>query len=573
MRFTTLSLIPMLSGLGSVLLPASAAAYCPMGASDLGVVQYQWNAADMPVPVYLVAPAATVVGQDRDDVGRMIGRAVDQINRYGMSNLRMRFAGVRTAGAGAGEVGIFVNGSSNCNECGVGVAACTNFPTLDANHDVVNVNIRIVYNQLSCPTHDWQFYPDYAGCVPGACADDLQATLTHELIHAVGFAHSGNNGNCGPGDSGSEGVMSPAATASTEHRSLSRDDVSGLVALYGRLTATLDYHYSYDGGLSWTDGGLLGAETTFAAPGSVSKATEGEAELWIGHHAESSWLGYVQRMTFSTAAPAVGVGAQPTFHPASAALGDGTLMTARWVDETRTNNSKTLRWAWSTDSGATWAGVNAARNNADDVQSRRNGLALGYDPKTGRFVTAYVGDDNVDDASGNNCDDTQSSFMCDEIRLVSILADGTAQRHTDVGLRSVVAPQIACADSSDTHNCVLTWVSETANACVHWAHGRLDSAGSFIRHNDLSTGCYSGYGPVSVLYDPNESSRPWRIALTQEATGVDDRIYTFRKDSSTSAAWTDQRSFAVANGFRLLGDLGLVFTGATEKLSVVYARK
>lgn len=45
------------------------------------------------------------------------------------------------------------------------------------------------------------------------------------------------------------------------------------------------------------------------------------------------------------------------------------------------------------------------------MQSRRNGLALGYDPTTGRFVTAYVGDDNVDDANGNNCNDTQSSFQ------------------------------------------------------------------------------------------------------------------------------------------------------------------
>jgi hypothetical protein len=572
MRSTHLPLVILLAGLGVALPSSEAAAYCTIGASNLGLDQYQWDAADMPVPVYLVAPAATILGHDSDAVGRMIGRAIDQINRYGMSNLRLRFAGVRPTGAGVGEVGIFVNSTNNCSACGAGVAACTNFPTLDPSDNVINVNIRFVYNPTSCSTHDWQFYPDYAGCQPGACADDMQATMTHELLHAVGFAHSGNFGHCAPGDNGSEGVMH--VTGKSEHRNLSRDDIAGLVSLYGRLDATLDYHYSYDGGLSWSDGGVLGAQATFAAPGSVSKATEGEAEVWMGHHAASSWVGRVQAMTSAAVSPAVAVGALSTFHPVASALGDGTVVSARWVDATRTNNSKTLRWAWSTDSGATWAGADALRNDADTVQSRRNGLGVAYDPKTARFVAAYLGDDNVDDATDEACDDdAQPSYLCDEIRLVSILSDGTSQRHTDVGIRSAVAPQIACGDTTATNNCVLTWVSTTANACVHWAHGRLDGGGNFVRVNDLATDCYQGFGPVGVLHDPNEPARPWRIALTQEVVGIDDRIYTLRKDGSTAAAWTDQRSFAVANGFRVLGDLGLVFTGSAEKLVAVYARE
>ncbi len=561
---------------GCFLLAPNAEAYCTVGQANLGVPGYTFAAASLPVPVYLVDDGGNVFGQSPSAVARAVGRTVDVVNRYGMSAFTVRYGGVLTTAAAAVHAGpgIYLRENTSCNACG-GASACTLTPVVNGAGNVSKINIQLVYNAASCSGIDWQFYPDYAACVPGACADDFQAVLTHELLHAAGLAHCGSLGNCTPGDNGSEGIMSGnGGTQYTEQRYPSRDDVDGLIALYGRRFGTLDYHYSYDGGLSWTDGGLLGNTASRSPLGSVSTATDDETNLYFAYQAnQASYIPYSRSMDFSATSAVAQLGALAMLHPVPVAFGNGTLVAPRFVDSTRTNNSKALRWAWSENGGTTWSSADAVFGNGSNVRTRRNGLSAAFDPATSQFIAAYVGDNNLPDGNDTKCDDTVQGDMCDEVRIATLDPTTGEQHHTNLGVRTAVAPSIACGVTANLRNCVVTWVSTTANACVHWGHGRILGDGSFELYNDLSTGCIQGYGDVAVSYDDTEAANPWRISLTQEVVGNDNRIYTFRKGSGYSDAWVDQRSFVVSGGFRTSGGLGLLKNAlGTEKLQVMYLR-
>ncbi len=574
MRWTPTVMVAALCVAALASVSSHARAYCTVGQGNLGVAQYQFDPADLPAPVYLVASGNSVIGKNTSQVARAIGRAIDAMNRYGMSGFTLRFGGV-IASSAPGQKGIFIRPSSNCNVCS-GAAGCTNYPSVDGNGDVISVNVRLPYNQASCPGFDWEFYPDYAGCQPGACADDMQSVIMHELGHVAGLAHSGSAGNCTPGDNGREGMMSGSGNGGSsfaENRYPSRDDIAGLISLYGRRFATLDYHYSFDGGLSWGNGGLLGTLKTRSPLSSVSTATEGETSLFLAYHAlDSSWTPYSLEMTQSSTSALDKIGGLNVFHPQPVAYGDGTLVAARFTNETRNNNSKALRWAWSTDDGNSWQATLAQLNSGGTIRTRRNGLAAAYDPKTARFVAAYVGDENLSDGGGNACTDS-ANVMCDELRVVTFDPATGEQRHTNLGVRTATAPSMACGDTSSWRNCVISWVSTTGNACVHWGHSRVLADGSFELYNDKSTGCYAGFSAPVVTYDDTEPSAPWRMAMTQEMVNIDDRIYTFRKGSSYNASWTNQRSFAINSDFRILGGLGFLRTsGGNEKVQVMYIR-
>lgn len=561
----------------------TARANCPVGSANFSpaIPQYQISAASMPFPVYLVVPAAdsTIFGLSKTQVDRGVGRAVDLVNRYAMANVRFKYQGIISAVPNPAGSAVYIV-RNNCaatqppiDQCSGDAACVSPAPTVDGSGNVVRAYMRISYNAGVC-YDDWTFYPDQTTCVSGDCDDDLIGSFVHELIHVTGFAHSGTSGNC-TGDSGSVGSMNSPGTRYTDRRYLSRDDIDGLVALYGRPSGNLvDYHYSANGGTTWTDGALFGSSAAYGPVAQVAKATEGETETWVSYLSSASWVPRVRRQLYNSTASAISLSAN-SWQPTSIARGDGTIAVARFVDETANNNSRSLQFAMSDDAGASWSYVYAENDDSNTIQTRRHGLGLAFDPKTARFVAAYQGDDNLPDTgNGDACDEVVDGVLCDEIRIVSVETDGTDQGHTNLGIRSVVAPFVACGDTVSTHNCIVTWVSETGNSCLHWGYGHLNADGTFDLYNDQSQGCYYSSGPVGVAYDREEPGTPWRFSYGIEHA-YQDRVYIARKTSSYVSALNAPTYFTVANGFRVLGDIALLEDPSSTEvmLRTVYVRR
>ena len=558
----------------AITVAGPAAGFCPVNQANNGVDPYFWDAAGMPIPVYLVTGGATTwAGLNANAVGRAVGRTIDAINRNSLAAVRLRYAGKVNAKPNNAK-GIYLFTTSDCNNtCGTGVIACTHYPETQANGAVENIDVFMTYNPASCPQHNWAFYPNTATGV-----DDLQATMTHELVHALGLAHSGNNGHCV--DPGAIGVMAYGGSTTTEERHLSRDDAEGLISIYGRRFSELDYHYSYNG-LSWSNGSFLNNQYTLGPLSSTSTATAGESAQWLAYTPWTwppTFRTYVRSLTSTGATAVRPVGTQATYDAPAVAAGDGRIAVARFIGETPTNNSKRLQWAISNNAGTSWSFYNATRNNGNQIRTQRDGVTAAYDPRRERFIAAYVGDRNLSAPTVNTgqCADN-GTYKCDEMRIATINTNGTDQVHTDIRpngqtLRVAATPSIACADNGSAYNCVIAWVSNTGNACVHWGHARVNANGSFQLFNDLATGCYSGFSTPHVTWDASEPTKPWMLTLTQEGAGVNNqRIYTFRKANTVNSPWTDQRSFAVTTGFRIGGGIGGHGNGSVKN-NIIYER-
>ena len=538
-----------------------AEAYCTTYQSKGPAVGWEMDMSNGPIPVYLVSPNSTFVGLDSYDVGMLVGRAVDQVNRYGMSNFRLRWMGPLST-LPISAPGIYIAEDDIGSDAGLATPA--NFGGV-----IDRVLIRINNNSSF---NNWSFH-----AVNNGPTRDLQATVLHEFIHAAGLDHSGSNGACGIPDNGSMGVMAWGNQDHTEKRYLSQDDIEGLVELYGAPVYRVDYHYSFDGGLSWFDGGVLGAMGSFSPLSSISTATEGEDNLVFSILGLDFWIPLLRSMTSASFSPSEQLDAEPgrtSYHPTAMAQGDGIIMAVRFAEESRTENAKKLFFEYSTNGGASWTSKQAVRNNGFPIRTRRNGLAAAYDPKTQKFIAAYVGDDSMPSSLSTECGDG-ADWLCDELRVVTMSPSTRQQYVTRLGVRTATAPSIACGNTSTIRNCVITWVETTGDACIHWGHGRILSTGEFELYNDLSDGCYAGFSAPNVTYDANEPLKPWRMTFSQEHPFWDDRVWTLRKATNYNASWNDLNSFVVAgeDGFRILGGVGVLNqTNGLTKLQAMYVR-
>jgi len=581
MNKTYTSLLTSSLSLGLVLASsADAHAYCTWSDDPaLAKNAFTWNvgASDV-VPVYLIADG-TFHGLDSAEVSAALGRVVDSFNRYNDSNFKYWNGGILSTRPPQGSVwGVFIQ---EIFACEVNTAAAQ-IPTdkdgndveVARNNDPYQLDI-VINNQAGVGgcQHDWQLTPDFTPCGGALCPKLLQGTIAHELAHAAGLSH---NQTC---DGKGVGVLSPWGPGNmgggSEYLHLSRDDIEGLNSLYGRATYVIDYHHSDDGGLSWSDGALWSNRGSQSAISSVSTATAaGEDTNYFGaqRKLQSQYgdLCSIDEMSVDTSS-GVGGGNETTFHPTPVAYDGATIVAARFVNETFDSNLKRLQWAWSDDDGATWSEEDA-RVGPSAIATRRNGLAVAYDPNSTRFVTAYVGDNNNQLYSINRCSDAAPGD-CDEVRVVTRDMSSGDQQHTYLGVRTAVGPSLACADdAAQDYNCLLTWVDNTASACLHWGHGAIEADGSFTLLNDLSTDCRRADGPAFVTYDFDEPNTPWRLSFTKQVPGSDDRIFTLRKPKNYGVNWTDLRSFVVEGGFRIHGGMGVIGTGERSRLHAFYAR-
>lgn len=499
-------------------ISADAGAYC---------LENSWPAGS-PITVKLYDIDGLFVGLDADAAGRAVARALDNWNENGLAEVRMTYGGVTTSAGTWGDGIVLVRETSDCNKCIPGMTgspAC-NDPN-DTGGDRSDCNIWIEYNQNSCPQHNWGFYPNSTTGI-----DDFQAVVTHELGHCIGITHPSYCSDSG------KGVMGGGGSQFSDQRYVSRDDVQGLIAHYGRLSAVINYKESLSG-LSWSSGSPVISNSTYGPISSVTSASLGETTVWLAFldmsgSAERVKFRWGNNTGFTT--PAVVDSGNWSYDAPAVAKGIGTAFVTFTALEGASNNNKYVRYRFTTDGGSTWTSGYVA-DSGGSIRTRRDGLSAGYDPITDRFIIAYLGDDN--NASSFNCN--TGSSMCDEIRIFTIMRDGTSPNHSTTGIQSIDAPGIACADSG-TENCVLAWVDITGSACLHWGHGYVESDGDYVNYNDLSTECYIGYQTPYVAFQDTGTSYPYKLVLRQATNSV----YAFRKLSSLTAEWSDENSFVVS---------------------------
>lgn len=571
-----LSVVAVCLMLGTLGLSSGAHAYCKIGeATNLpggSVPQFVFDiSGDASIPVYLVAPNGTVLGQSPASVGNAIGRAVEAINRYSYSGARLSYEGQVSALPTSASYGIFIREDASCNACGTGTPiACTKPPLRKADPNFVqNILIHMIYNPGSCPQHNWAFYPDFSA------TDDIQAVVTHEILHALGLAHAGNAGNCPTKmqDVGSDGIMATFGSSFTDQRYLSQDDAEALIDLYGPRFGELDYQWSTDG-LTWTDGNLLNDQWSVSAVGSASTALGNETTMAFSYRAVIGyWVPQIQSMLLGAAGvPAHDLNTTPLWDPPAAANGNGILMVGALGLETETDRSKTVQFHRSADSGTTWSVFNNAT-----TQTVRDGVSIAYEPGTGRFVLTYLGDTSYNLSANLPC---TAGGNCDQVRFLTVKADGTGVRSTaltDAGgipIRSAAAPMVACGPASiGTNNCVVAWVATTANACINWGHFDVTASGTVTLFNILNSPCYPGFSPPFMMFENSTplDNKPFRMSFTQEGAGQNTTVHTLRKAVGAGTLWADPGSYTVTP-WRILGGYGGLMDGGNEMTRSIHLR-
>lgn len=573
---TAVVLVVLCTMLGTFAIAPTAHAYCKMGeATNLPggpVPQYVFDTTgDASIPVYLVVTNATVLGQTPANVGNAIGRAVEAINRYSYSGARLSYEGQVSTLPTSASYGIFVREDTKCSACGSGSPiACTKPPLRKADPKFVqNILIHMVYSPGSCPQHNWVFYPDFSS------TDDIQAVVTHELLHALGLAHAGNAGNCPSKaqDVGTDGVMATFGSSFTDQRYLSQDDAQGLIDLYGLRFGELDYQWSTDG-TTWTDGSLLNDQWVQSAVGSASTALGTETTMAFSYRGIAGyWVPQIQNMLLGAAGvPAHDLNTSAVWDPPASANGNGILMIGTLGLETETDRSKTVQFHRSADGGGTWSVINNAT-----TQTVRDGVSIAYEPGTTRFVLAYLGDTSYNLSANQTC---PAGGICDQIRFLTVKSDGTGIRSTSLvdnggnPIRSAAAPMVSCGPTSiGTDNCVVAWVATTANACINWGHFDVTASGTVALLNILNNPCYPGFSPAFMMFENSTplDSKPFRMSFTQEGAGQNTTVHTFRKAVGTGAIWADPSSYTVTP-WRIIGGYGGLMDGANEVTRSIHIR-
>ena len=165
-----------------------------------------------------------------------------------------------------------------------------------------------------------------------------------------------------------------------------------------------------------------------------------------------------------------------------------------WMSgEQVSDQSKSISYARSSNNGTSWTVGAVVNNSGTTIKTRRDGVSATYDPNEGRFVIAYLGD-NFPQTADCNEQAGGGGYICDDIRFFTVKVGWhVAEAHAAYACwRARQVHRRARADLSSglgQRACVMSWVSTTGSACVHWGRFDVEADGKVTLYEDYAVDC------------------------------------------------------------------------------------
>jgi hypothetical protein len=249
----------------------------------------------------------------------------------------------------------------------------------------------------------------------------------------------------------------------------------------------------------------------------------------------------------------------PTWNPVSTVYAGTRHARAYYFDETsslpNTVARKKLCYRESIDDGVTWgtAVCPLLPGTSDNVQTRRDGIAVAFDWYTKNYIVLY--NDDVEDPTGQNlCNPVAPDFAhCNRIMGLTMPGPGstlTTNKLWTIGHHSFSPPSIACRrGSTAADRCMIAFSTSDLYPFLRWQEGGLVASGT-------SQGVWSmaaDRNQTGILLDQSPSVA-WSTLdakfhlVTHRRYSTTSEHKTYNKPQTAGATWTTESTTTYTSG-------------------------
>jgi hypothetical protein len=361
----------------------------------------------------------------------------------------------------------------------------------------------------------------------------LLGVFTHELMHALGFAHADtcqvNTPPCtdNPGEDQYCGWMSPGAGADLELTDAEFADWDALRTVYGPWENDGQFRVQSTDGSTWTtlSGGIssgpnaaagVGAGASTAIPILVTEANQAP-HFWLWNSSGGAFTDWGQQQNSNN------------FGQTAISVGSGYYYAFFLSDVNENTSAKQPRYSYLNTAGSPTV-VSTSQ------YASRQGVAGVWDPKSAKLVQAWRDKDD-------------KIVMAITTPTGSIGTGAVPTALTGAANRAFTTPSIACGPASLTYNCVMVWATAAAqqvdNAHVlRWVHFYVSGTTLNFDSTIYSTGNVM-FGPPQVTYrGPTTSSSAFVVAYKNPGRC----FYTLVKGTATTSTFGSEASHCAPTG-------------------------
>jgi hypothetical protein len=187
-------------------------------------------------------------------------------------------------------------------------------------------------------------------------------------------------------------------------------------------------------------------------------------------------------------------------------------LAAVWLSgETATNDQQAIRWALSSDGGATWQRGYLSDNGQQHATSRKS-VFVTWDPNSSRFVISWLTNTN-------------------NLAFQTISTSGQMSSTVYYITTAIDAPAVACTNFLTSENCFVVYAGNDSGPWLRYTYGDVNYLGEFhLSGSSYGTG-YAVFRTPSVAAIPNDIYYPFVLAFKRGGVG-----HVYRKPFAQSAS-------------------------------------